>query len=187
VDVGGGRRYRLVNRSDRSTRQRGDKGFTAKEPTMRNRVRTAAFGVIAAGVILVGVNGQPAASAATTEKEFVRRADAVCAKFGPRFESLPEGVDGAKPVGLGKLMHKLVVALDHVAPPQQLDADWSAMLDLLGRASAKLIEAQRAEASGRASDAEGEALWSLEPRAAKKFDHMVKLMKVEFKFCSFGA
>jgi hypothetical protein len=142
------------------------------------------LGTIAAVVVLVGAAGQ--AAAATTEKEFVRRADAVCLKFFPKFEALPEGVDGAKSVGLGKVMHKLVVALDRVSPPERLDADWSAMLDLLDRASAKLDEAERAEAAGEQSDAQGEALWSLEPRAAKKFAHMVKLMKIEFKFCSFS-
>ena len=56
------------------------------------------------------------------EKDFVRRADAVCLRFFPIFDALPEGVEGAKSVGLGKLMYKLVVALDHVSPPQRLDA-----------------------------------------------------------------
>src|SRR5947207_12406161 len=138
---------------------------------MRNRIRSAMLGTIAAVVLLVGAAGSAAAAGRLNEKDFVRRADAVCLRFFPKFDALPEGVEGAKSVGLGKLMHKLVVALDHVSPPQRLDADWSAMLALLDRASAKLIEAERAEASGRRSDAQGEALWSLEPRAGKKFDH----------------
>ena len=145
------------------------------------------FGAIVAGVVLIGVTGPSAAAAGLTEKEFVQRADAICVSFFPKFAALPEGVDGAKPLGTGALMHRAAVALDRVHPPRRLATDWNAWLDLFDRAAAKLVEAQRAELSGRASDAQSEALWSLEPLAAKKFAHMVKQMHIKFKACSFGA
>ena len=152
---------------------------------MKRRLSTALLGVLTTTAVLASTSGAIATAASTTETEFVHRADAVCAKFAPRFAQMPDSVDGAKPLGLGKLMHELTIALDRVSAPRRLAADWNGMTDLLDRAATKFVEAERADAAGEASDAAGEALWSLEPRAAKRFAHMVKQMHVKFKVCRF--
>jgi len=98
--------------------------------------------------------------------EFVAQADAVCLETASHFSELedPDGVGGAKPLGLGGFMREWVADLRTLPPPTAVAADWTAGLDLLDQAADAL---DRAEAG--VPEAQSEALWALEPRAAEHF------------------
>jgi len=109
----------------------------------------------------------PATSTPLTPAEFTARADSICVEAASHFGELedPDGVGGAKPLGLGGFMRDWVAELRTVPPPATVAADWRAGLDLLDQAADAL---DRAEAG--APEAQSEALWSLEPRAQRRFN-----------------
>ena len=101
-----------------------------------------------------------------TRAEFVAQADAVCLETSSHFDELedPDGVGGAKPLGLGTFMREWVADLRALPAPTAVAADWKAGLDLLVQAANAL---DRAEAGD--PEAQSEALWSLEPQAGEHF------------------
>ena len=103
--------------------------------------------------------------AALSKAELTERADKICAETWARFESeLPDPVGGAKPVGLGPFMREWIERLRTLEPPQSVSTHWRRGLELLEQASYKLDDAENGD-----PDAQGEALWSLEPRAQEQF------------------
>lgn len=104
--------------------------------------------------------------AALSRSEFVERADQICLETAKRFEAeLPDPVGGAKPVGLGAFMRRWIKELRTLEPPSSVATDWGQGLDLLEQATHALDDAEAGD-----PDAQGEALWNLEPRAQKHFN-----------------
>jgi hypothetical protein len=101
-----------------------------------------------------------------TPEAFTALADVICMATASRFGELedPDGVGGAKPLGLGTFMRDWTADLRTLPPPATVAEDWNAGLDLLDRAANAL---DRAEAGD--PDAQSEALWALEPRAQRHF------------------
>ncbi len=133
---------------------------------------------VAISVALVGCGAGSDLSTASdeplSEAEFVARADRICLDANRHFGELPAAVGGAKPVGLGTFMRTWVANLRVPQPPRAVAGDWKTGLDLLERAADKLDDAEAGD-----PDAQGEALWSLEPRAHKHFN----AMHVPFRIC----
>jgi len=126
-----------------------------------------------------GDDPAPTVAAATeptppTRAEFAREADLVCLEAASHFDELPEAVGGAKPVGLGSFMRDWVAELRDVEAPPAIAHHWTAGLDLLDQAADAL---DRAEAGD--PEAQGEALWALEPAAQRHFNRM----RVPFAAC----
>ena len=103
--------------------------------------------------------------AALSKAEFTERADKICVETWARFASkLPDPVGGAKPVGLGAFMREWIERLRTLEPPQSVLTHWYRGLELLEQASYKFDDAENGD-----PDAQGEALWSLEPQAQEQF------------------
>jgi len=137
------------------------------------------FGLLVAGcgddpgdaaVVPAAASPEPAptttALAPLTRAEFVAQADAICLETSSHFAELedPDGVGGAKPLGLGTFMRDWVADLRTLPPPTAVAADWNAGLDLLVQAADAL---DRAEAGD--PEAQSDALWNLEPEAGEHF------------------
>lgn len=153
----------------------GTSGFAIKPRVSVSKV-LAGIAIVAT---LVGCGGGNDVSTAGEAKslsqaEFIARADRICAETASHFDELPPTVGGAKPVGLGGFMRTWVAKLRVPQPPRGVADDWQAGLDLLDRAADKLDDAEAGD-----PDAQSEALWSLEPRAQKRFD----AMHVPFRVC----
>ncbi len=96
----------------------------------------------------------------------MRRANQICAETFARFETeLPEPVGGAKPVGLGTFMREWITDLRTLEPPASAKRHWERGLDLLEESTYQLDAAEQGD-----PDAQGKALWDLQPRAAKQFE-----------------
>jgi hypothetical protein len=153
----------------RSVRTRGLRIKPRASPALAAIVIAAAAFGCGTGNGASNESGEP-----LSEAEFVARADRICLETFKRFDELPEPVGGAKPVGLGAFMRTWVAKLRVPTPPRAVAADWEAGLDLLDRAADRLDDAEAGD-----PDAQGEALWSLEPRAHEHFD----AMRVPFRVC----
>jgi hypothetical protein len=145
-----------------------------------NAFRALACGLVAA-LALIGCGGNSdlsadGAQAPLSEAEFVTQADRICIETASHFDELPDpdGVGGAKPIGLGTFMRKWVAKLRTLEPPRAVTDDWRTALDLLVRAANKLDDAEAGD-----KNAQSEALWDLEARAAKH----IEAMDVPFKAC----
>jgi hypothetical protein len=98
--------------------------------------------------------------------EFVTQADAICLETSSHFSELedPDGVGGAKPLGLGAFMRDWVDDLRTLTPPTAVAEDWTAGLDLVVEAADALDRAENGD-----PEAQSEALWSLEAQAQQRF------------------
>ena len=145
-------------------------------------IKRRACGVVAAVAItaaLAGCGKQSEASAdrdgePPSEAEFVARVHRICLESFRAHNELPESVGGAKPVGTGAFMRTWKAKLRVPPPPQSVADHWKAGVDLLDRVAHKLDDAEAGD-----PEAQGEALWSLEPLAHKHFD----AMHVAFRVC----
>lgn len=156
-------------------------------------LRRGPAAVLALGLLLAGCGDGPGEAPADaspepaptttaptplSRAEFVAQADAVCLETSSHFDELedPDGGGGAKPLGLGSFMRDWVDDLRALTPPTAVAEDWTTGLDLLVEAADAL---DRAEAGD--PDAQGEALWVLEPQAHEHF----MATGLPFHFCFF--
>jgi hypothetical protein len=115
---------------------------------------------------------------------FADKVDVACLRSAGRVMELddPDGVGGQKPLGLGAAMQTWVADMARVDPPTSIATRWRRALRLLRTAAQRLEEAERLAAQGRAAEsgnAQSEALWSLEARAAK----IINKLRIPFRIC----
>lgn len=154
-------------------------GRYAAVPTSRTRVAVLVLASGLLGLAACASPGEPTASGASSspsKAEFAAQADRICLETASHFSELPDpdGEGGAKPLGLGGFMRDWVARLRSLDPPPEVARDWRAALDLLDRAADALDAAEAGD-----PEAQSEALWNLEPRAAKR----IEAMHVPFRVC----
>jgi hypothetical protein len=147
--------------------------------------------LVAGGAVLVAVlvAAAPLAEAreGTSTKEltaFAAKVDAACVRSWARVGALedPDGEGGQKPLGLGAAMKAWVADMAAVDAPDVIADTWGRALQLLRRAGQRLVDAERLAAQGRSAasgEAQSEALWSVEARAAK----IIAKLHVPFRAC----
>jgi hypothetical protein len=150
------------------------------------RAASRAVTALLAAAVLFGA--VPVAAAASSRRgpltAFADKLDVTCLRSAARVMQLddPDGVGGEKPLGLGSAMQVWVADMARVAAPESIAPAWRRALSLLRRAGRRLDDAERLAAQGRAEEsgnAQGEALWSLEARAAK----IIARLRIPFRVC----
>lgn len=127
--------------------------------------RTRAGALVGLILVLGACTGGADPRSALSPEDFVRRANQICAETFARFEAeLPEPVGGAKPVGLGTFMREWITDLRTLEPPASAERHWERGLDLLEESTHALDAAEQGD-----PDAQSEALWVLQARAAEQF------------------
>jgi hypothetical protein len=115
--------------------------------------------------------------------EFAAAADAVCIAIFPKVDALedPDGEGGNKPLGLGRVVRGWADDLAAITAPDAIADDWVKATALLRRSGVRLEDAERLAGDGdpRSGAAQSEALWSLQPRAAK----IIAGLEIPFKAC----
>jgi hypothetical protein len=152
-------------------------------------MRTAFRAVVAMAAAATVVFGAAHVVAAETSRRgplaaFADKVDVACVRSAGRVMELddPDGVGGEKPLGLGAVMQTWVADMARVVAPPSIAADWRRALRLLRRAGERLDDAERLAAQGRGAEsgeAQSEALWSLEARAAK----IIAKLRIPFRIC----
>ncbi len=153
---------------------------------MRAGLAAVRFALVAGTVGIAGAPSVAARDAAGTKEltAFAGKVDAACLRAAVRVTALedPDGEGGQKPLGLGAAMKVWVADMAKVDAPDAIADDWGRALKLLRRAGTRLADAERLAAQGRmdaSGEAQSEALWGLEARAAK----IIAKLHVPFRFC----